>query len=74
LSITTALDSLPAGWSAASSSFGCGVVNVGTGCLLSLVYAPTIADAGTLTLQFDYLNDSGLPQSGTVLIGYTAGP
>jgi hypothetical protein len=74
LSITTALDSLPAGWSAASTGFGCGVVSVGTGCVLSLVYAPTMADSGTLNLQFSYLNDSGLPKSGTVSVAYTAGP
>jgi hypothetical protein len=74
LFITTALDALPAGWSAAPSSFGCSVVNVGTGCMLSLLYAPTIADSGTLNLQFSYLNDSGLLKSGTVSIGYVAGP
>jgi hypothetical protein len=74
LSITTALASLPAGWSAASTGFGCSVVSVGTGCVLSLVYAPTMADSGTLNLQFSYLNDSALPKSGTVSIAYTAGP
>ncbi len=74
LSITTALDSLPMGWSAASTSFGCSAVSIGTGCVLSLVYFPAIADSGTLTLQFSYLNDSGLPKSGTVSIAYTAGP
>jgi hypothetical protein len=74
LSITTALNSLPAGWNAASTGFGCGVVSVGTGCMLSLVYAPTTADSGTLNLQFSYLNDSGLPKAGTVSLAYTAGP
>jgi hypothetical protein len=74
LSITTALDSLPAGWSAASTGFGCSVVSAGTGCVLALVYAPTVADSGTLNLQFSYLNDSGLPKSGTVSVAYTAGP
>jgi hypothetical protein len=49
-------------------------VNVGTGCMLSLVYAPTMADSGTLNLQFSYLNDSGLPRPGTVSIAYAAGP
>jgi hypothetical protein len=72
LSITTALDTLPAGWSAASSSFGCSAVSVGTGCVLSLVYAPPIADSGTLSLQFSYLNDSGVLKTGTVSIAYTA--
>jgi hypothetical protein len=74
LSITTALDFLPAGWSAAPIGFGCSVVSVGTGCVLSLVYAPTMADSGILNLQFGYLNDSGLPKSGTVSVAYTAGP
>src|SRR5450631_3169759 len=74
LSITTALDALPAGWSTASTSFGCGVVNVGTGCVLPLVYTPTTADSGTLSLQFSYLNDSGISKSGTVSVPYTASP
>lgn len=74
LSIATALASLPAGWSAASTNFGCSVVSIGTGCILSLVYAPMIADSGTLFLQFSYLNDSGLPKSGTMSVAYTAGP
>jgi hypothetical protein len=73
LSVTTALDNtLPAGWSAASSSFGCSAVSVGTGCVLTLVYAPAMADSGTLTLHFSYLNDSGLPKTGTVSIAYSA--
>jgi len=72
LSVTTALGSLPAGWSTASTGFGCSVVSVGTGCVLSLVYAPMMADSGTLTLQFSYLNDSGIPRSGTVSVAYTA--
>jgi hypothetical protein len=71
-SITTALDTLPTGWSAASSSFGCSAVSVGTGCVLSLVYAPAMAESGSLILQFSYLNDSGLLKTGTVLIVYTA--
>jgi hypothetical protein len=74
LSITTALNSLPAGWGTASTGFGCSVVSVGTGCVLSLVYAPMMADSGTLNLQFSYLNDSGLPKAGTVSVAYTAGP
>ena len=74
LSVTTALGSLPTGWSAASTGFGCSVVSIGTGCVLSLVYSPAIADSGTLTLQFSYLNDSGLPKSGTVSVAYRSGP
>jgi hypothetical protein len=74
LTITTALGSLPVGWSAASGIFGCSVVSTGTGCTLSLLYAPTMADSGTLNLQYSYLNDSGLPKSGTVSVAYVAGP
>jgi hypothetical protein len=71
-SITTALDTLPTGWSAASSSFVCSAVSVGTGCVLSLVYAPAMAESGSLILQFSYLNDSGVLKTGTVLIVYSA--
>jgi hypothetical protein len=72
LAVTSALTSLPAGWSSASNSFSCASVSVGTGCMLSLTYAPTVAAAGTLSLGFSYANDSGFSRTGTVSITYTA--
>lgn len=74
LSVTSGLASLPAGWSSASTSFSCPNVSVGTGCQLSLTYAPPGADAGTLTLGFSYTNDSGVVKTGTTGIAYTAAP
>jgi hypothetical protein len=71
LSVTSALTSLPAGWSSASNSFGCTSVS-GTGCVLSLTYAPTVAASGTLSLGFSYANDSGFLKTGTVSIAYNA--
>lgn len=72
LSVTTPLTALPAGWTSASTTFSCTGVSAGTPCMLSLTYAPTVADAGTLTLQFSYGDDSGTPKTGTLAIAYTA--
>ena len=72
LSITSGLDTLPAGWSSTSTAFSCASVSVGNGCQLSLTYAPTAAGTGTLTLGFSYTNDSGIVKTGTVSVPYTA--
>lgn len=74
LSLTSDLTSLPAGWSSTSNNFTCSSVSIGTGCQLSLTYAPTIAASGTLTLGFSYANDSGVVKNGTVALAYSAGP
>jgi hypothetical protein len=68
------LSILPAGWSSASSAFGCASVSVGTACQVSLNYAPMAADAGTLSFGFNYVNSAGTSKSGTVSIPYTASP
>ena len=49
-------------------------MSVGTGCQLSLTYAPTVPAPGTLTLGFSYTNDSGIVKTGTTAIAYTAAP
>jgi len=72
LSITSGLDTLPTGWSSTSTAFSCASVSVGTGCQLSLTYAPMAAGTGTLTLGFSYTNDSGIAKTGTVSVPYTA--
>jgi hypothetical protein len=71
LTITAGLTPLPPGWSGAST-FGCSSVSTGTGCQLSLSYAPTAVDSGTLTLGYSYTNNSGMMKTGTLAIGYTA--
>jgi hypothetical protein len=72
LTITSGLTPLPGGWSSSASTFGCPSVDTGTGCQLSLSYAPTAADTGTLTLGYSYTNNSGMVKTGTLAIGYTA--
>jgi hypothetical protein len=68
------LTALPTGWTSPSSSLACATVSVGTTCLLSLTYAPLAVDAGTLSLTYNYDDDSGTPKSGTVSILYSATP
>jgi hypothetical protein len=70
LQLTTSLAALPAGWSSAANSFGCSSLSTGSGCQLTLMYAPTALDSGTLTLNFAYLNNAGESKSGSVAIPY----
>jgi hypothetical protein len=72
LSVTSGLASLPSGWSSTSSNFACSNVSTGTGCQLSLTYAPTAVGSGTVSLTYSYNNDSGTVKSGSVSIPYTA--
>ena len=73
LSLTTALTSLPAGWTSSASSLSCATVSAGTACTLSLTYAPTVAiTGGSLSLQYAYTNDAGVADTGTMSIAYTA--
>lgn len=72
--ITSGLSALPTGWSSSSGTFTCATVDGSNACELSLTYAPTAPANGTLTLGFSYLNDSGIAETGSVSIGYTAGP
>lgn len=72
LTVTSDLTALPAGWSSAASSLSCPSVSTGTGCQLSLSYAPTAVASGTLTLAYSYTNNSGIVKTGTVALAYTA--
>ena len=74
LAMTTALDTLPPGWSAASSAFTCATVSAGTACTLSLTYAPiAAATSATLNLAFNYTNDAGFAETtGMVSINYSS--
>ena len=74
LAVTSGLAVLPTGWSSPGSIFACSSVSVGTTCQLSLTYAPTLADTGTLTIGFGYTNNSGIAKIGSVAIGYAAAP
>ncbi len=70
LRVTTDLGALPAGWSSATPSFTCPIVSTGSGCELTLHYAPAAAGSGTLELNYSYTDGSGAPQTGAVVIPY----
>ena len=74
LSITSGLDVLPAGWSAASNTFTCSTVSAGPVCSLALSYAPTAADSGILTFGFAYSSGSGVAKTGSAHLTYSATP
>jgi hypothetical protein len=56
------LGTLPAGWSA-PSSLTCAHVGPGSGCVLTLTYAPTAIQTGTLTLECVYVDNAGLART-----------
>jgi hypothetical protein len=70
LQVTTNLTTLPAGWSNSAGAFSCSTVTSGTTCQLTLAYAPTGVDNGTLNLGYSYVNNAGQSKSGTVGIPY----
>jgi hypothetical protein len=74
LTVTSGLSPLPAGWSSTASALSCASVSTGTGCQLALNYAPTTADSGALALGYSYTNNSGMAKTGTLTLGYSAGP
>jgi hypothetical protein len=72
LQLTSSLATLPAGWSSVDSSFTCSGLSSGSGCQLPLMYTPSAAGSGTLTLNYSYLNNAGVAKTGTVSIAYRA--
>jgi hypothetical protein len=70
LQITSSLTGLPAGWSSAAGTFACSALSSGTGCELTLMYAPAALDDGTLSLSYAYLNNAGESKTGSVTIPY----
>ena len=66
-SVYGSLGTLPTGWSA-PSSLTCANVGPGSGCVLTLTYAPAAIETGTLTLDCVYVDNAGLPRTpGTCL-------
>jgi hypothetical protein len=72
--LTADLSTLPPDWSAASSTFACAAVSVGTACQVSLAYVPAGPAIATLSFGFSYTNSAGLMKTGTVSIPYSAAP
>jgi len=71
LALTTSLSALPLSWSSAARSFSCTIVGTGSGCQLTLIYAPTMPANDTLSLNYSYVDDSGLPRAGALNIPYS---
>ena len=71
--VSGSLAMLPAGWSG-PTTFTCPLVATGSGCVLTLTYAPTAADTGTITLAYIYVDNAGLSKvpGGTITIPYQA--
>jgi hypothetical protein len=61
-SVYGSLGTLPAGWTA-PNSLTCAIVGPGSGCALTLTYAPAAAETGTLTLDCVYVDNAGLPRT-----------
>jgi hypothetical protein len=74
LALTTDLAALPPGWSSTAPGFSCAIVSTGSGCELTLMYAPTGASRGTLALDYSFTDAAGMAQTGTVNIPYSAAP
>jgi hypothetical protein len=72
LQLTSSLTALPAGWSSSNNSFACSGLSSGSGCQLTLMYAPPAAAAGTLTLGYAYKNNAGESRTGSINIPYRA--
>lgn len=68
----TNLPQLPTGWSASTPNFNCSQASTGNGCVLSLVYAPTTASSGTVSIGYSYTNNAGVVKTGTITIPYAS--
>jgi len=74
LTLNTNLGALPSGWSSKATGLNCAVVSTGNGCQLPLAFAPAAAVAGTLTLNYSYIDASGAAMSGALNVPYAATP
>jgi hypothetical protein len=67
------LSALAAGWSSSANPFTCAAISTGTGCQLTLTYAPAASgDNGTLPLTYGYSDNAGVAKTGSVNIAYTS--
>jgi len=71
ITITGGLGTLPTGWSG-PASFSCASASTGSGCQLTLTYAPTVNGGGTISIGYSYKDDAGMAKAGTANIGYAS--
>jgi hypothetical protein len=62
---------LPPDWSG-PSDFACSVTSSGSNCVLTLTYAPTAPETGTLSIGYVYAGDANSPPLVTLSIPYAA--
>jgi hypothetical protein len=63
---------LPAGWSG-PGGLTCASISTGSGCVLNLTYAPTIAGSGNLTIDYVFVDNAAMPRTGgSVTLAYAA--
>ena len=62
---------LPADWSG-PNDFTCSVTSSGNDCVLTLTYAPTAIETGTLSIGYVYAGDANSPPLVTLSIPYAA--
>jgi hypothetical protein len=62
---------LPADWSG-PNDFTCSVTSSGNDCVLTLTYAPTATETGTLSIGYVYAGDANSPPLVTLSIPYAA--
>jgi len=72
LTLVGSLAGLPGGWTSPHPGFACPTVSTGGGCLLPLSFTPNAVGAGSLTLNFSYLDNAGVTKSGAVRLPYAA--
>jgi hypothetical protein len=72
VAITSGLGTLPAGWSGPATFTCASASNTGSGCQLSLAYAPPAAASGSLQLNYSFQAHSGNTKTGSVTILYVA--
>ncbi|MDP9088920.1 MAG: hypothetical protein M3O26_09305 [Pseudomonadota bacterium] len=70
LTLTTSLGTLPSGWSSSATGLSCAAVSTGSGCQLPLLFSPTAAANGTLSLNYTYVDSSGAARTGTLNVPY----
>ena len=71
ITITSGLGTLPSGWSGPATFF-CASASTGSGCQLTLTYAPTFNSGGIVALGYSYNDDAGTPKTGTANIAYAS--
>jgi hypothetical protein len=72
LQITNDMTTLPTGWATSDPGFGCFGLGKEFVCQMSLSYAPTAASAGTLPVNYAYINDAGEYKTGSLDLAYRA--